>query len=283
MHHRKIIFFSLIGALIVGFGFVVHKSKADEVKIVAPKIMAQENISSEAAPPAPALTDSDNDGLSDQLETTVYHTDPNNADTDGDGFSDADEIKNGYSPLQPKLKLNEVDTDQDGLSDDWELKLGSDLAKKDTDNDGYSDSEEVRLGYSPTSIDPNPVEKKIEVDIKDFKLKYNFNNIELASVPVSTGLKDWPTPTGEFEIQKKVPSRTFGGKPYSFYYPDTKWNLEFTTKVTNGIKLKYYIHGAYWHDQFGKKNVSSGCVNVAYKDMEPLYNFASVGTKLSIH
>jgi len=42
--------------------------------------------------------DSDQDGLSDKMET-LYGTDPNNPDTDGDGFSDGDEVARGYDPL----------------------------------------------------------------------------------------------------------------------------------------------------------------------------------------
>ncbi|MBI4239781.1 hypothetical protein HY620_02255 [Candidatus Uhrbacteria bacterium] len=43
--------------------------------------------------------DSDNDGLNDYDETYVYHTSSTSADTDGDTYTDADEIKNGYNPL----------------------------------------------------------------------------------------------------------------------------------------------------------------------------------------
>lgn len=42
--------------------------------------------------------DSDSDGLSDRLEEALK-SDPNNADTDGDGFLDGIEVKNGYNPL----------------------------------------------------------------------------------------------------------------------------------------------------------------------------------------
>ncbi|MCA9391198.1 MAG: hypothetical protein KC582_03005 [Candidatus Magasanikbacteria bacterium] len=42
--------------------------------------------------------DSDSDSIPD-TEEARYGTDPNKADTDGDGFNDADEIKNGYNPL----------------------------------------------------------------------------------------------------------------------------------------------------------------------------------------
>jgi DMSO/TMAO reductase YedYZ heme-binding membrane subunit len=45
------------------------------------------------------LKDSDYDGLSDQVETTIYHTDPLKADTDGDGYLDAAEVLSGSNPL----------------------------------------------------------------------------------------------------------------------------------------------------------------------------------------
>lgn len=44
--------------------------------------------------------DSDQDGLSDQ-EEKLYGTNPQSADTDGDGYSDGAEIKSGYDPLKP--------------------------------------------------------------------------------------------------------------------------------------------------------------------------------------
>jgi len=44
-----------------------------------------------------ANIDSDSDGLSDKLEKW-YGTDPHKKDTDNDGFSDHDEVKNKYNP-----------------------------------------------------------------------------------------------------------------------------------------------------------------------------------------
>jgi len=43
-------------------------------------------------------SDSDGDGLADDLETAI-ETDINKADSDGDGFDDYTEVKNGYNPL----------------------------------------------------------------------------------------------------------------------------------------------------------------------------------------
>ncbi len=42
--------------------------------------------------------DNDQDGLPDYIEK-ILGTDVNNSDTDGDSYSDFDEIKNGYNPL----------------------------------------------------------------------------------------------------------------------------------------------------------------------------------------
>lgn len=44
--------------------------------------------------------DSDNDGLTDDLEI-LHGTDPKKADTDGDGYGDKQEITNGYDPAAP--------------------------------------------------------------------------------------------------------------------------------------------------------------------------------------
>jgi hypothetical protein len=218
--------------------------------------------------------DTDNDGLTDYEEKEVYHTDWLNTDTDQDGVNDGPEVVNGFSPLQPKLKNILVDTDQDGLNDEWEARLGSDLTNPDTDGDGYLDGEEVINGYSPTFPLGSKVEKRIEIDKKNLQLIYFFNNIKLRTIPVSTGKASTPTPEGTFSILDKVPIKNY------FPLPNTKWNLHFTTNPKN--KLRYYIHGAYWHNLFGLRSVSGGCVNVSYAEMERLYNWAGVGTKVII-
>jgi hypothetical protein len=43
-------------------------------------------------------TDSDNDGITDLKEKTVFYTNPNSADTDNDGINDFEEIENGTDP-----------------------------------------------------------------------------------------------------------------------------------------------------------------------------------------
>ncbi len=58
-----------------------------------------EPIEIETVDDASEVIDSDNDGLMDDSELTLWHTDPSVPDTDGDGYLDGGEVKSGYNPL----------------------------------------------------------------------------------------------------------------------------------------------------------------------------------------
>ena len=118
-----------------------------------------------------AQKDGDNDGLS-LLEEYRYATNPQDADSDKDGYKDGEEVRAGYNPTG----LGRMDMDKDGLSDFWEqenglsltsndykldpdndnlpnyleMRHGTDPNKADTDGDGFGDSDEIRHGYDPS-------------------------------------------------------------------------------------------------------------------------------------
>ena len=223
--------------------------------------------------------DIDSDGLTTVDEESIYHTNPLLPDSDGDGFNDGEEIKNGYSPLRNnKQKLRQIDSDNDGLWDDWEIALGTHLNNPDTDGDGYKDGEEVMNGYDPRSRDQQKIPKRIEVNLKNQSLQYFFGETKLDEFKISSGLPKTPTPTGSFTVIKKRPTVHYAGPGYDF--PNTKWNLMFK----EGRRYNFYVHGAYWHNDFGKPK-SHGCVNVPYKYevMGRLYDWADVGTEVKIN
>lgn len=88
------------------------------------------------------VADSDDDGLSNRQERELQ-LDPENADTDGDGLLDGDEVDvYGTDPL-------DADSDGDGLVDGLEIEAGSDPFLEDTDDDGYTDFEEYDAGSDP--------------------------------------------------------------------------------------------------------------------------------------
>ena len=91
--------------------------------------------------------DEDLDGLG-VLEELRLGTDPNRADTDGDGVKDGMEIALGRSPQQSDA-WGSRDSDNDGLDDLTEISIGSNPFNADTNRNGQSDGQELDRGGEP--------------------------------------------------------------------------------------------------------------------------------------
>lgn len=166
-----------------------------------------------------------------------------------------------------------LDVDKDGLSDELEMQLGTDPNNTDTDADGFPDGIEVANGFNPLKGDRDrSLSRRVEVDLSHQQLNYFLGDVKVGTVLVSTGVLRTPTPTGTFKIFAKKPVVHYVGPGYDL--PNTKWNLEF--------KKTFYLHGAYWHKQFGIRPMSHGCVNIGYADAEKLYKFLDVGDSVKI-
>ncbi len=121
--------------------------------------------------------------------------------------------------------------------------------------------------------------KYILVDRSDQTLTAFDGDTVFMEVSISTGLQLTPTPRGTFTVYKKTPSRYMQGPLPGIsdqYYdlPGVPWNLYFTYQ--GGV-----IHGAYWHESFGKP-WSHGCVNLRTVEAEELYRWAPIGTKVIV-
>jgi hypothetical protein len=122
-----------------------------------------ENIDEFDAGTDPQNPDTDEDGYDDGAEDlfgswsdeTHTGTDPTNPDTDGDGIKDGNENPDTGVPGGPIYKTdpNLADTDNDGYTDKSEIAAGSDpnddTSVIDTDGDGYTNSAEIAAGTLP--------------------------------------------------------------------------------------------------------------------------------------
>lgn len=119
--------------------------------------------------------------------------------------------------------------------------------------------------------------KWIEVDLTKQKLYAWDKGLKVFDFDISSGRKGRDTPTGEFTVWRKVKYQAYrgGSKERGDYYylPNVPHSLFFYNEEVDQSK-GYAIHGAYWHNDFGKKRKSNGCVNLRLPDAEKLYYWA---------
>jgi len=128
--------------------------------------------------------DSDNDGLSDN-EENLYGTDPENPDTDGDGYSDGVEVKSGYSPIkaapgdrvviaEKNNSTAQVNTSQLSLTESFmdnfqkfvATKNGQTISAEEVKN--FTDIE-FAAKVTPTDINTLPEVDRTQIKIKSQK------------------------------------------------------------------------------------------------------------------
>ncbi len=109
-------------------------------------------------------------------------------------------------------------------------------------------------------------DKHIYIDL-DQQTLYAYQNSDLVQASlVSTGRWGW-TPVGNYHIQSKFRSTRMSGGSGNDYYnlPNVPYTMYF-----NG---DFGIHGAYWHNNFGRP-MSHGCVNMRTIDAKELFEWA---------
>jgi lipoprotein-anchoring transpeptidase ErfK/SrfK len=117
--------------------------------------------------------------------------------------------------------------------------------------------------FAPISPEIPFEKKRIDVNLSTQFLTC-YQNEEVAFTAVISSGVPWlyPTPTGQFNIMDKLPSRRMSAAT-SRYADDialagVPWTSFFTAE---GVAL----HGTYWHDNFGIP-MSHGCVNMKTED-----------------
>lgn len=123
------------------------------------------------------------------------------------------------------------------------------------------------LENEPTHVlGDTSAEKWIDIDLSTQRLYAKEGERTVYEFPISSGLPWFATVTGDFRIWAKVKAqRMSGGSIADGTFYDLP-NVPFVQYFYKG----YGIHGAYWHNDFGKPR-SHGCINMRPEDAKTLF------------
>jgi len=221
--------------------------------------------------------DADGDGVPDAWEVQIFKTDPQKANTDGDAFTDGQELIEGHDPLKKDAAGKFSDADQDGLDDRLEFLFHADPLKKDTDQDGFEDGKEIALGFSPISTTTTLLEKKVLITLSKQTLEQKLGGVTILTHRVSTGKPGMRTPTGEFKILNKHPRAwSRSAKLWMPYW------MAFTNRGHGLHELPEWPGGKKEGANHLGLAVSHGCVRLGIGAAKAVYEWAPIGTVIKI-
>ena len=103
--------------------------------------------------------DTDEDGIPDRMEMTLYGTDWREFDTDNDGLNDGWEIRNGLDPLDngepadSEIPFSDTDNEDETGEQNETFPNPDNGPYGDPDRDGLTNTEEAALGTKPMDAD----------------------------------------------------------------------------------------------------------------------------------
>ena len=135
-----------------------------------------------------------------------------------------------------------------------------------------------RVGANPPAPTPAPqpgpggdTGKEIVVVLREQKAYAYENGQVIHSSLASTGVAYSPTPIGRYKIYVKYSFALMTGPGY--YLPNVPYVMYFYSG--------YGLHGTYWHSNFGSP-MSHGCVNLPTAEAKWFYEWAPVGTPVTV-
>lgn len=135
-------------------------------------------------------------------------------------------------------------------------------------DDEWVDSRQLRV--AETSAPPSETvagERWVDVDLENQVVVAYEGQVPVYATLVSTGTYRHRTPTGVFRINRKKSMTTMTSARDSREVYSVA-NVPYTMYFHQG----YALHGAYWHDGFGRPH-SHGCVNLSPTDAKWIYEF----------
>ncbi len=156
------------------------------------------------------------------------------------------------------------------ISDPNTIFAGTVLKIPDSDTNPTT-TMETSQGVPPGPLGGAGSTKAITVVLHEQRVYAYENGNLIRNVLVSTGLPGTPTVTGTYRIYVKYSAQLMTGPGY--YLPGVPWVMYFYQG--------YSFHGAYWHHNWGHP-MSHGCVNMPIDEALWLYQWAEVGTPVTV-
>jgi lipoprotein-anchoring transpeptidase ErfK/SrfK len=143
----------------------------------------------------------------------------------------------------------------------------------------------------PTIPPPNPPpipgpdvigERWVDVDIDHQTATAMIGDRPLYAALVTTGKDGWETPLGTFKILFRVPDETMTSASIG---ADDYYVLEHVLYTQYFTSQGHALHLNYWRDEsyFGHTRSSHGCVGMRLADAKFFWDFATFGTRVTIH
>lgn len=112
----------------------------------------------------------------------------------------------------------------------------------------------------------------VAVDLYEQTLIAYEDDTPVFATLIASGLPQWSTNEGLFEVWYRLPSGSMSGAagaPDAYALQNVPWTLYFDGDIS--------LHGTYWHDGFGFRR-SHGCVNLSVSDSRWLYEWTEKAT-----
>jgi lipoprotein-anchoring transpeptidase ErfK/SrfK len=193
-------------------------------------------------------------------------------DADEDGIDEIVAAQNGGTT--PEVRIYDMFGTLSGkfLLHDPTYRGALSAAQVHADDDGSMKL--ATVANAPLVVSTGDEEKRIVVNLTQQRL-YAYERGRIArTFLISSGTYRHPTPELDTEVLEKVPVKRYRwnygpNNPDNYDLPNVKDNLRIYGPI--------YIHGAYWHNNFGYR-MSHGCINLDEPDAAWIYNWAEVGT-----
>jgi lipoprotein-anchoring transpeptidase ErfK/SrfK len=147
------------------------------------------------------------------------------------------------------------------------------------------DTTSFALPVTEVPFETQTVDRRIDVALAARTASLIENGQVVATFPMSPGKEtnsggrqsaSTSTKVGEYKVWYKTALQDMGcSARFDYCTPNVPWDTYF-----NGDQA---LHGTYWHNMFGKADMSHGCVNLSVANAKTVYDFAPIGTPVSVH